>query len=1587
MGEKIFSKSITVLVFIGTIIAQHTLGQINDDFSDGDLTQTPAWSGSVGNFIVNGSQRLQLNALAAGSSTLTLPFTIPQGYNAQWEFFVSHAFASSASNNSRIYLMSDTESLTGALNGYFLQFGENGALDAVQLFRQSGNTTTSVIRGPDGDIDQADFTVRVRVTRSSIGEWQLFIDPLGGSNFSPSPVVTDNTFTTSSYFGIRCLYTITNISKFSFDDFLVSTALAPDVTAPQLSSVTTISQTQIQLNFNERLNGAQPIPSADFVLNDTIAASSAGFHANDSSIRLTFDQPMLNGHVQRISYPVLSDLSSNLLAAGSQNFLYFQSVEIQPNDIVLSELYPDPSPSFGLPPFEFIELYNASDHPFQLQGWELTDGTSHGILGNHILLPQHYVIVCLNEAVASYSPYGTTIGIQNFPSLNNSGDNIRLISPGGIVIDSLIYAASTYHDEDKTSGGYTLERVDPTDFCKGVENWKASENSSGGTPGSQNSVHQIIPDVTGPKLLEVIPKAANAVSLRFDERLGSLPSSNDIDFPYPPQILSTAFSNGDQLMVDIVFSSALDSAIFYTVSTHNIFDCPGNPLQVSFDSASFKMDIVPPSIITVTTVSQTRVEILLSEKLDTASIIPTAIIVSDYEFEIERSSALSGKQILLQFSQPLQNGKDYTLEIEGLTDMSGNAMDFTTRVIRFFEATPAEPKDIVINEVMADPTPVVGLPEGEYIEIFNRSSNPFDLNGWAITDGSSIGHFPSKIILPGQYFILTPSSFAAAFSNSGTAIGLTTLPSLNNSGDLIKLVSVEGITVDSITFSSSWYQDEDKDGGGWALERINPDDFCGEMENWRASTDQRGGTPGTVNSVFAVTADVIPPDLKSIEVINRDSVLLQFSEKLSIGAAAKQNFQLDPSLSIDTVAFTDLTKTKIAISFAQSLDSISTYQISAANIFDCPGNPMPADSSTLIFKLDNKMPEVVSVVTLTERKVRVAFSERIKVESIATKFLLESVHPKDVAQVDGRTLEINFENTFINGKVYELSVAGVEDLAGNQSKSSSHQVLFFRAYPVLPKDIIITEIFADPTPSQGLPELEFIEIFNRSKNPIQLEKWQLHDLNDSVGLPKHILLPDSYLVLTSSSKAFQFKNSVGVSSFPTLTNAGEPLVLKDSVGTLIDSVFYSDDWYHDSEKADGGWSLELIDIQNVCAESENWTASEDVTGGTPGKQNSVAAEKPDLTPPVVVSVTATSADTIVIYFNEKLNAELPSTQVFKMNPAIEIQKVLFTDQSLRGYLLFPASALAPRVRYQLVVNGISDCAGNTMENNDQIYLALPETSQAGDLVINEILFNPRPTGVDFVEVYNRSEKFIDLKNWSVANFVNDTITNQKTIFETNFVLDPNDFLVLTPDPNVVKGEYLNSAENKMRKAVLPTLSDDEGTLVLLDEQEQIIDTLIYSDDQHSPFLKNDEGVSLERIDVNSPASNRSNWQSASSANGYATPGLPNGSALQNVFEEAVSVEPEIFSPISGQPDFAMIAYEFDHSGYVGNIKIVDAQGRVVKVVAENELLGSKGFFTWRGDTSVGSKATIGSYMVWFEAYDPSGNVVTIKKRVVVAERF
>ena len=322
-------------------------------------------------------------------------------------------------------------------------------------------------------------------------------------------------------------------------------------------------------------------------------------------------------------------------------------------------------------------------------------------------------------------------------------------------------------------------------------------------------------------------------------------------------------------------------------------------------------------------------------------------------------------------------------------------------------------------------------------------------------------------------------------------------------------------------------------------------------------------------------------------------------------------------------------------------------------------------------------------------------------------------------------------------------------------------------------------------------------------------------------------------------------------------------------------------------------------------------------------------------------------------------------------------------------LLVLTAELSTGVSYGLTVNSITDCAGNWIsEPFNHVTFGLPEEALSTDLLIKEILFDPRPGGVDFVEIVNISEKFLNLKNWTIGNFENDTITRALLISSDDLLLPPGGYLALTEDIDVLKGDDpLAFERNIFEVDELPSFNDDAGSVVLMSTNGVLLDFFIYSKSFHSVFINDPEGVSLERIALTT-SNGSQNWKSASTASGYATPGYLNSNSRSDPTPtKSIQVVPEVFIPVYGQPDFVLVHYEFDHGGYIANVKVLDAQGHHVKQLALSEILGTRGAFRWDGDRDDGTKARVGYYMVWFEVFDDTGEVRTLFTRVVVATRF
>ena len=627
---------------------------------------------------------------------------------------------------------------------------------------------------------------------------------------------------------------------------------------------------------------------------------------------------------------------------------------------------------------------------------------------------------------------------------------------------------------------------------------------------------------------------------------------------------------------------------------------------------------------------------------------------------------------------------------------------------------------------------------------------------------------------------------------------------------------------------------------------------------------------------------------------------------------------------------------------------------------------------------DTTPPAVIAITSTEPTRVIVSFSEPVVPSTILpTNVLIPAVgNPVDIQSTgDGWGVVCTLGTPLTNGVDYSIHLSGFSDSAGNVMPPTTRSVRYFKPGTVKPKGILISEIFADPSPQVGLPAEEYIELHNVSEEPFDLADWTLTDGSSSGKFPGAILLPGRYLVVTTTSGAGSFPGvySIGLVNFPSLNNSGDRLLLRDASGMPVDSVNYALDWYRDEDKAGGGWSLELIDPHNPCGEGDNWSASENETGGTPGTPNSILANKPDRTPPLIISARAIDSVRIVVKFNERL--QLPSVQDIgaALKPETVVAGVAMRS-NYREIEINLSGPLSRRTSYALELEGVRDCNGNEMLPAT-IEVGLPEPADSLDVLLSEVLFNPRSGGVDFVEVYNASDKFLDLEGWIVSN-------GEDLVSLPPGLLAPRKLLALSADPDIVRGQY--PACGSFLQVALPSFPDEQGNVWLMNPVGRLMDRLGYHREWHSVFLASDEGVSLERIDYTQPAERKDNWTSAGSLAGYATPGLVNTQARgASQTRGSIIVEPEVFVPDNSVTGFAQVHYHFEQPGSVANVTVFDVQGRPVKAVAENVLLGREGFFRWDGDRNDGSRALPGYYVLWFERFDPYGHTETFRKRIVI----
>jgi hypothetical protein len=544
-------------------------------------------------------------------------------------------------------------------------------------------------------------------------------------------------------------------------------------------------------------------------------------------------------------------------------------------------------------------------------------------------------------------------------------------------------------------------------------------------------------------------------------------------------------------------------------------------------------------------------------------------------------------------------------------------------------------------------------------------------------------------------------------------------------------------------------------------------------------------------------------------------------------------------------------------------------------------------------------------------------------------------------------------------------------------------------------DVVFNEIMADPLPVAGLPDAEYVELYNRNSNTVNLKGWKLSAGTSTITFPDVNLSGNGYLLITSKTDVVKLQSygpAAGLfSSSSALNNTGQHLTLVNSIGRLIAWVEYDDSWYGDDFKAQGGYSLEQIDPSNPCGGKTNWKASAARSGGTPCGKNSVNNSNTDTSIPVLYHINIPNDSVIELYFNESIDSMAATDRKsYYISPLAGFpRKVEMLNRNFTAVKLMLSFRLTAHQSYSLKISkDITDCTGNKMTRETYISIGLPVTPDMESIIINEVLFNAYPGGTDYVELYNRTDHFFNSRQLFMGTKTSSQTENLCRLSETGFLILPHSYLLLCEDKEKVTPFYRTGEDkNMIELSDMPALDDKAATVVLLNDSFATIDQFSYNEKMHLAELKSMDGVSLERLNPDKTASFPGNWHSASETAGFGTPGYKNSQYVtDSVQSKNIEITNQIFSPDNdGHDDLLQVSYDFDKPGCHAQVYIFDARGRLARRLLNNELLGTSGSFTWDGTNDSGKLSPAGAYVMFIRTVFDDGLVKEYKKRCTLAK--
>ncbi len=728
------------------------------------------------------------------------------------------------------------------------------------------------------------------------------------------------------------------------------------------------------------------------------------------------------------------------------------------------------------------------------------------------------------------------------------------------------------------------------------------------------------PDTQAPIIENIRVKSNNSLQLTFSEDLEEITAETTSNYFVDGNIgnpSSAALNTLNHREVELSFSQTFSENTNYQLTVNNVEDLSGN--AVNNESVNFSYILFAP--VSVSVINQNVLDILFNKSLDitTAQTSTNYLINKGIEHPLTASlDAQNDKLVHLDLASPLMPAEDYILSVENIESADGEVINAADLPFSYYET---QAFDIVINEIMCDVNPEPeALPVHEYIEIYNTSDYAVNLKDWTLKIGTNAAKtFPAKTIPAGGYAIICEDDAEAEFAAYGMTIGILRPSELTTTGKQILIKNSSELIIEAITYSKDWYHDDEKNKGGWSMERIDPTNFCGEETNWTATTDYSGGTPGRENSVFASNQDNTVPELLSIDIISANYIVLKFNEKISAASCQDNaNFTINKGIGNALSAVPDSeTGMKVHLIFSNMFQDKENYRLLVKNVSDNCGNAIEETS----YDFSYQRIHATAIEVKEKNQLKLYFSETPDSAS-ATKLLNYSCdsglgNPEFALRdlTDSTIVHLTFADDFPDGKELHLTVSGIQDINGNSMKDT---VLTFAYYLPKPGDIAINEVLFKPFPNGD----DFVELYNKTDFPLDLNHLQLAKRDSKnpdsliqlspLAVDDKIFLPRTYLAFTKDKQnVLNFymsqdeENLLEIAKFPSFPDKAGTVVLLYKDTLIIDEFAYDESMHFPLLDDDEGVSLERVNYNKPTQDASNWHSASELVGfATPAYQNS-----------------------------------------------------------------------------------------------------------------------------------------------------------------------------------------------------------------------------------------------------------------------------------------------------------------------------------------------------------------------------------------------